>query len=160
MHLEFGQIFTQIVSFLIMLWVLKRYAWKPLLNTLDERKNKIKSEIKGIEKQRKDVESLIEEYRNKLKEIDVYARTKTQEAVDEGKRRADEIQKEAQQKAQAMIIKAQNDLQKEIVKAKEQLKDELVNMTVAATEKILQKNLSKEKQKDLLSDFVEQVGTN
>jgi F-type H+-transporting ATPase subunit b len=160
MHLEFGQIFTQIVSFLIMLWVLKRYAWKPLLSTLDERKNRIKSEIKSIEKQKKDVESLIEEYRNKLKEIDVYARTKTQEAVDEGKRRADEIQKEAQQKAQAMIIKAQNDLQKEIIKAKEQLKDELVNMTVAATEKILQKNLSKEKQKDLLSDFVEQVGTN
>jgi F-type H+-transporting ATPase subunit b len=160
MQLEYGQILTQIISFLIMLWVLKRYAWKPLLSTLDERKERIKSEIKGIEKQKRDVEKLIEEYRDKLKEIDIYARSKTQEAVDEGKRRADEIQKEAQLKAHAMITKAQSDLQNEIVKAKEQLKDELVTMTVAATEKILQRNLGKEKQKDLLSDFVEQVGTN
>lgn len=157
MHLEIGQIITQIISFLVMLWVLKRYAWKPLLSTLEERKKAIRSEFDNIEKQKKNLEKQKKEYEGKLHDIDEYAHVKIEEAVDIGRKRADEIHKEAQQNAQALLTKTQADLQKEVIKAKEQLKDEIVKMTMMSTEKILQKDLNKDKQKGLIQDFVEQV---
>lgn len=159
MRVEIGQIFTQIISFLIMLWVLKRYAWKPLLGVLEERKNKIITEFDTIEKQKKENDQLTEEYRKKLEGIDAYARAKTLEAIEVGKQKAYEIQNEAHQEAKVIIAKVQIDLQKEVFKAKEQLKNEMVKMTVSATEKMIQKNLSEEEKKTLLTDFIEEMGS-
>lgn len=157
MRIEIGQIFTQIVSFLVMLWVLKKYAWKPLLAILEKRQNTIKGEFADIENQKTELDKLAEEYRQKLKGIDELASVKTKEAIDQGRQMAMEIQNEAHQQAKGIIAKAKEDLQKEVLKAKVQLKDELVNMTVMAAEKILQKNLDKEKQKNLMMDFIDQM---
>lgn len=159
MRIEIGQIVTQIISFLIMLWVLKRYAWKPLLSTLDERRKKIKSDIDTIEQQKQEVESLKKQYQEKLNDIDHYARNKIHEAVQEGRKKADEILQATQKKAQALILQAQDDLKKEIFKAKVQLKNELVNMTIMAAEKILRTKLDKENQMNIMKDFIEQIGS-
>jgi F-type H+-transporting ATPase subunit b len=160
MKIEIGQVVTQIISFLVMFWVLKRYAWKPLLKNLEWRKNKIKKEFETIEHKKKEINKLIEEYHAHIKDIDAYAHSKTQEAIEQGKQIAHEIQQEAQIQAKAIITKAQADLQKEIFKAKLQLKNEIANIAVRTAEKILQENLDKEKQQNLIADFIEQMGAN
>lgn len=157
MRIEIGQIFTQIVSFLVMLWVMKRYAWKPFLSLLDERKNKIKGDLAAIEEEKKAVEKAAQEYSDKIKSIEAYALAKTQAGIEKGKQMAYEIQKEAQIRARAMLTKHEADLQSEIAKAKLQLKDELVKITMAATEKILKTKLNKEDQEKLMTDFIEQT---
>lgn len=157
MRIEIGQIITQIISFLIMYWVMKRYAWKPLLNLLDARRDKIKTDFDTIDTQKKEIENIGEEYRQKLKEIDSFAFSKTQEAIEKGKQIASDIQKEAHVQAKEIVAKAHGDLQKEIAKSKEQLKDEVVKMAMQATEKILESKLDKEKKKNLLSDFIEEM---
>lgn len=158
MRVEIGQIVTQIISFLVMFWVLKRYAWKPLLGLLDDRKNKIVSELDHIELQKKEISRLNDEYNEKIKDLDALARTKIQEAIKEGKEIASEIQQDAHAKAKSIISQAQIDLQGEVLKAKEQLRNEIVNMTILAAEKILSSKLSgKEDQKDLMADFINKM---
>lgn len=156
MKIEIGQIIAQIISFLFMLWILKKYAWKPLLSIMEERKNKIQSEFGWIEEQKKEIEKRDKEYKEKLKGIDVQARAKIQEATKEGQQIAQKLQREAYDQAKAIIAKTQVDLKSEIQKAKRQLKDDLVKISLAATQKIIQDNLNVEKQTKLVEEFVEQ----
>lgn len=156
MRIEIGQIFAQIISFLIMLWVLKRYAWKPLLGLLEERKNKIASEFETIEQQKLENAHIKNEYQRKLKEIEELARFKMQRAIEDGQQLALKIQKDAQVQAKKIITTAEEEVQKEIRRAKIQLKNELVKISLMATEKILNMSLDGEKQKELVMNFVEQ----
>ncbi len=160
MKLELGQVVTQIISFLFMLWILKKYAWKPLFNVLEARKSKIKKDFEAIEAQQLEVESIKKEYIEKLKQVDAYARIKTQEGIDQGKQAALQIQKEAHAQAKALIVQAQSDLQKEIREAKLQLKSEVANMAIMAAEKVIGQNLNDPQQKRLVLDFIEQMEPN
>lgn len=160
MHLEIGQIVSQIIAFLIMLWILKRYAWKPLLGILEERRDKIKTDFQTIENQKKANDNLLDEYRSKLKEIDNQARTKMQEGIDEGRKKAVEIQNQAHDEAKAIISKAKADLQKEIVKARQQLKNDIVNLTMKATTKIIGDKLDTAKENQLVADVIDKTEVN
>lgn len=157
MHVELGQIFTQIVSFLVMLWVLQRYAWKPLLKFLEDRKQKIQSEFNAIEEQQKEVERMKKEYDHLLHTIDLQAKEKIQEALDEGRKAAYKIQEEAHVSAKAILAKAKEDLQMEVAKAKLQLKDEVVKLTMLATQKIIKLSVDEQMQKKMITDFIEKV---
>lgn len=157
MRIEVAQIFSQLVSFLIMLWVLKRFAWKPLLASMEERRNKIKSDFATIDGEKKEAEKLKNEYQEKLLGIEAESKAIIQQAIEEGRQRVQEIQDEAYQQARGIVAKAQKEIQKEIAKAKIQLKDEIIEMTLLATQKVIQNNLEPEKQKELATQFVDQM---
>jgi F-type H+-transporting ATPase subunit b len=160
MKIEIGQVITQIISFLIMLWVLKRYAWKPLLSLMEERRTRIQSDFDTIHEQKREIERLTSEYEEKLKNFEVQTHVKIQEAIQKGQQIAQEIQQEAQQTAKAIIAKTKEDIQQEILHAKVQLKQDLVNMTILATKKIIQSKLDPEEQKKQVLEFIEQANFN
>lgn len=157
MQLEIGQVLTQILAFLIMLWILKRFAWKPLLGIMEERKEKITQEFDLIEQRKQEAEQLNEKYQNKLKALESEAGAKIQDAVDKGRRLAEEIQTEANQQAKEMLRKAKTEIDGEIKKAKGQLKQDVIKISIAATQKILEENLDDQKQAQLIAKFVEEV---
>jgi len=156
MKIEIGQIFTQIVSFLVILWVLKRYGWKPLLGVLEERKNKIKSEFDSIEKEKLELATLKEEYQRKLDAIEELSKKKVQDAVESAQKIAQQIQKDAHKEAKETLLQAKEDLQKELSKARVLLKKELVGITLDATKKLLQETVNEDRQKRILEEFMEQ----
>jgi F-type H+-transporting ATPase subunit b len=160
MIIEISQIITQIISFLVMLWVLQRFAWKPLLKVMDERRHKIESDFKTIEEQTAENERLRKEYQEKLQGVDAEARLIIKEANEKGRHIFKEIESEARIQAKDIINKTREELQQEVVKAKVLLREEIVNMTLMATQKILQTNLDAEKQKKLVDEFVNQMETN
>ena len=157
MGLEFGQIITQIFGFLVALWLLKKFAWKPLLGMLEQRRSKIKSEFESIDKEKDRMEKLVSDYESKLKEIDSLTRVKLQEAAKEGQEMAAEIKENARKEASAMISRAKEELQREVDKAKVELKDEIITMTLKATERIIAEKLDEEKHKGLISDFIDEL---
>lgn len=154
MNIEIGQVITQIIAFLIMLWVLKRYGWKPLLNILEERKQKIQGEFNSIALQQNEVKQLQENYQEKMRNIDSEARHKIQEAVGQGRKIATKIEQEAHKDAQEILERAKSDVGNEIAKAKHQLQIDMVNLATAATEKILKEKLDADEQKKLMIEFV------
>ncbi len=160
MDLDIGQVFTQIISFLVMLWVLKRTSWKPILKILDDRQAKIKGEFDQIEEEKNRVKKLEEEAQLQLKSIDNQARIKINEAIDKGNKLSQHIIEEAHKKAKEIVVKAEEDLQHEIAKAKVQLKGEIVDMALLATRKVINQDLDDSKQKKLIVDFVEKADFN
>jgi F-type H+-transporting ATPase subunit b len=157
MGLEIGQIVTQIIGFLIAIFLLKKFAWKPLLSILEQRRLKIKSEFDNIDKEKKKVEDLLSDYQTKLKEIDSLARVKIQEAAREGQKLANEIKENARKESKDILTKARDEIQRDVDKAKVQLKNDLVNMTMRVAEKLIRERLDEEKDKKLIAEFIDSV---
>lgn len=153
LNLDVSQIIAQIIAFLVMLWVMKRYGWQPLLDTLEVRRKKIQAEFDSIAAQKEEIKQLTLQYEEKLKGIDIEARKKIQE----GHRMSLKIQEDAQVHAKEILQKAKSELEGEIAKAKNQFKDDMVTLVINITEKILKEKLDTSSQKKLISNFIEEV---
>jgi len=157
MGLEIGQIVTQIIGFLIAVFLLKKFAWKPLLSILEQRRAKIKSEFDNIDKEKQKVSDLLSDYQIKLKEIDALARVKIQEAAQEGQKLANEIKENARKESKEILAKARDEIQRDVDKAKVQLKNDLVNMTMRVAQKLIGEKLDEERDKKLIAEFIDAV---
>ena len=155
--LKLGELITQIIGFILAVWILKKFAWKPLMGMLDQRREKIKTDLDSAEKTREDANATLADYQLKLKEIDAEARTKIQEAISEGNRIAADIREEARTEAKDIISKARDELSRDIAKAKVELRNDMVNMAIAATERIIAEKLDDEKHRSMLSQFLDEV---
>lgn len=157
LDLHASQIIIQIIAFLIMLWIMKRYGWQPLLQVLEERRQKIQTEFDSIHAQKEEIKQTSLLYEEKLKKIDADARKKIQEAVTEAHKISMKIHGDAQNSAREILQKAKSEIENEIAKAKNQLKDEMVQIVIKTTEKVLQTKLDAPSQKKLIASFVEEI---
>jgi F-type H+-transporting ATPase subunit b len=157
LDLNLGIIVTQIIGFLIALWILKALAWKPLLKMLADRRNRIAGDIDQAEKIKSDAVKLLDDYRAKLRDIDSEARTRIQEAVSEGSRIAAEIKEQARDESRQILARSREELARDVAKAKVQLRDDVVSMAVKAAEKIMSTRLDEVEQRRLLEDFLKEV---
>lgn len=158
MKVEVGQIIGQILSFLIMFWVLNRFGWKPLLKVMKDRQDRIKAELDAIEEEKAANEKLAKDYQLKLDHIDELSQKKFSEALEIGRQKASEIELIAHTHAKMIISKAEMDAENEIQQAKAKLKNEIVNLAIEAAKKIIKVDLNEEKQRQIVLDFVNQKG--
>ncbi len=157
MNLVWQQVLTQIVGFLIVLWVLKRFAWKPILSLLEERRQKIKSEFEAAALRKEEANQLLASYEAKLKEIDAAARAKITEAVSEAQKIAAEIKEEARQEGRELVVRSQAEIAREIAKAKVQLKEDMVAISLTATEKIISQKLDEPGHRRLVDEYLTRI---
>ena len=157
LQLDVQQIISQAISFLILLWVLKRFAWRPLLSILDQRRERIEQDLAQAAAKKEELTRLEEDYRKRLAAIDQEARLKIQEAVQEGKQVAMEIQGQARVAAQNILAKAQETVEMELSKAKVTLRDQVVEMTLEALERMLRKKLDAQTDRLLIEASLEEL---
>lgn len=156
--IDIRQVVTQIIGFLLMLWLLRKYAWGPLLTVLEARRNRIAGDFKEAERKKTEAQELKTRYEIELRGIDAQARQRLQEAVAEGQRVAGEIKTQAQADAQSRLERAQEDIMREREKAKELLKEQVVALSMRTAEKILRQKLDDPTQRKLVGEFVDEVG--
>jgi F-type H+-transporting ATPase subunit b len=145
---QLSQLLTHIAGFLIALWILKKYAWGPVLKMLDERRDTINEDLRSAQRTRDDAKKDQEELRRQLKEIDATARAKTLEAIKEG----------ARKDGKDLVERARQEIEREKVKAQVELKNTVVNLAIGGAEKLLSERMDEERNKRLVLDFIEAVG--
>jgi F-type H+-transporting ATPase subunit b len=155
MNLEWQQLATHAVGFLLTLWILKRFAWGPLLAIMEERRTTISNEFKRIDDEKAKAARLTTEYENKLKEIDAERRAKLVEAVNEGKKIAEDLKSTARAEAQEITSKNKSELENEVKKARVHLKNEMIAITMTATEKIIRERLDDQKHRQLIGAIID-----
>lgn len=155
--LSTSEIVAQITSFLILLFALRLFAWKPVLGILDKRKERIACEFKKIEGLQSELNSLKGEYEEKLGAIEDTARQKIQEAIHEGKRISEEIKNSARDEADKIIEQAKANIKEELSQAKEELKEKIVELTIAATENIIREKYTEKDDARIISDFLDKL---
>ncbi len=155
--LEWQQILTHIVGFVIALWILKKYAWKPLLNMIDERRELIQSDFDKAKEELEGAEKLRADYEAQMREAETEARARIQDAIREGRGVAAEIKEAARNDSRDLIERAKEELSRDVDKAKVQLKMDIVRMTLAATEKMINEKLDEAKHRELIEGFISDV---
>lgn len=157
MQLEWPVILTQAVGFIVVLLLLKKYAWGKLLQFIDKRRETIEGEFAEIDRGKEEVEQLKNNYEKELSNIEETRRAAIQEAGKEAGELANNIKDEARQETVAMRQKAEQDIQLEVNKANVQLRDEMVNAVITTTEKLIKERLDDDKHRRLISDFLSEV---
>ena len=154
---DLQQIVSQAVSFLILLWLLRRFTWKPLLAILDQRRAHIEEEFSKIAHANTELGRLQEEYGRRLAKIDEEARVKIQQAILEGKQIAIEVQEQAREQAQAVLTKAKETVELELAKARVTLRDQVAAMTMEALERVLRQKLDAKTDRHVVDEVLDDL---
>ena len=150
---EIGLIFWTTIVFLLLLIVLKKYAWKPILAAVDERNKSIEEALKAADKAKKEMLALNTDNERILTE----AKKERDALLKEGREIKDNIIAEAKDKAKIesdkILITAKEQINNEKMKAITELKNQVAEMSIDIAEKILKSELSdKNKQKELIAE--------
>ena len=150
---EIGLIFWTTVVFSLLLLVLKKYAWKPILSAVDERNKSIEDALKAADKAKEEMLSLNADNERILME----AKKERDILLKEGREIKDNIIAEAKDKAKIesdkILITAKEQINNEKMKAITELKNQVAEMSIDIAEKILKSELSdKNKQKELIAE--------
>ena len=156
-QLDLAQIVSQAISFVLLVIVLKRFAWKPLLGILDQRRAHIEEELRRVAQHKQELTRLQADYSQRLAKIEEEARTKIQQAIIEGKRIALEIQEQARQQGYAIVTKSKETVELELAKAKVTLRDQVAAMTMEAVERILRQKLDPKADRHLVDAVLDEL---
>lgn len=151
------EILVQVLSFLLLFWLLKVFFWKKFLKIMDDRKLKIAAEFEAVEKKKAEMEKLRLEFEDRLTASQRSADIKIQEAIREGRAITEEFKKKAELEAEKIIESAKNNAREEVIRAKEGLKDEIVGLVLGATERIIEEKVSEEKNKKMVQEFIKEL---
>lgn len=150
-------VITQILGFVLFVWIMSRFAWKPMLAMLEARRAKIAGDFAEAAQSKSEADQLKAKYDAELRNIDAISRAKLQEAVTEGQKVAAEIKSQAQTEAQARLQRAEDEVMREREKAKEIIKQQVISLSLRTAEKILRTKMDDPAQRKLAGDFIDEV---
>lgn len=155
---EPGLIIWTLISFFILLILLKKVAFPPILKGMKKREETIKQQLEEAQKTKKDAENLLEGYKRQLAE----ARSEAQKIINEGKSLGENMRKEIVQKAQAesnqIVKRAQEEIELQKQKAILELQEKIADLSIMAATKIINKSLNTEDNRRLVEEYVSKVG--
>ncbi len=155
--LSANEIFAQILSFFLLLFLLKHFAWKKILGLLDRRKEKISAQLKEIEDTKIQIAKIKADYESKMALIQEQAQLKIKEAIEEGKKINSQMRKKAHEDAQDIITDARNQVKYEVSKVQEQLKDKIVDIALGAAKSVIQERLTEEGDRKIVENFIKEI---
>ena len=149
-------IWTLIVFGATML-ILKRYAFPLISDALEERAQKVAKNIEESERQRKEADEVLAEYRNRLKEAREQADDIVARARRAGENARSEATEEGKAKREELIAAARKDIEAETRRSLEGIRKEVADLTLLATEKVARKTLTADDQKRLVEEALSEV---
>ena len=153
-----GLFFWQTVIFILLIFLLKKYAWKPILDAVNEREEGIKNALLSAEKAKEEMASLQSDNEETLKKARAERDLLLKEAREMKQQLIDEAKNEAQTEAKKIIAQAQTTIQNEKKAAISDLKNQVAILSIDIAEKVLKQKMSDDKtQMNLVKDLVKDV---
>lgn len=143
--------------FLLLLAILWRFAWGPILQVLDERSERIQGALDDSARQREEAARLLEEHKRQLAD----ARRQAQEIVQEGKTAGEKLRKEIEEKArkegQALLDRARTDIEREKEAALGEIRKEAVELALAAAARLMREELDRDRDRELVLGYLDDL---
>jgi F-type H+-transporting ATPase subunit b len=153
-----GLFFWQTIIFILLIFLLKKYAWKPILDAVNEREEGIKNALLSAEKAKEEMASLQSDNEETLKKARAERDSLLKEAREIKQQLIDDAKNEAQSEAKKIISQAQETIQNEKKAVISDLKNQVASLSIDIAEKVLKEKLSDDKtQMNLVKDLVKDV---
>lgn len=146
----FGLVFWTVITFLILLFILRKFAWKPILGAVGEREDSIKDALASAEEARKEMLNLQADNERILKEARAEREAMLKEAREMRNKIVSDARDEAQQQADKMIVQAQAAIESEKKAAVAELKTHVSSLSLEIAEKIIRTELSQKGNQEAL----------
>jgi F-type H+-transporting ATPase subunit b len=157
LEINSGLILWTILTFVIVLLILRKAAWKPLLGALAAREESIRASLREAEDARAQAARLLEENKRQLAQVEEQSRRIIMEGRDMGDRLKGEILEKANATTRVMIEQAKEEIRREKDAALTQLRSEATDLVIAAAGKILDANLDTPKQRQLADAAIREI---
>jgi len=155
-----GLIIWTVVTFIFLMLILKKLAWKPILNSLNERETLIKDSLERAEKAQQEAKKLLEENNANLAKAEEESQKIIAQGRDYAEKLKNQLLEESKIQSKKILADASTEIERKNREAFEKLKDQIADIAVNAAEKIIRENLDKEKQKTIVDKFIEQLPKN
>ena len=145
-------------SFLLLIFLVKKYAWGNITSVLDERAEKISSDIDGAEEARKKAEDLASKREAELAGSRTEAKTIIENAKETAEKSKADILAEAKLEAGRLKEKANQEIAQNKAEALQSVKGEVADLTISLAGKIITQNLDSQAHKELIDQYIDQLG--
>lgn len=152
-----GLILWTILTFVIVLVILRRTAWKPLLTALKEREDSIRTSLHDAEEARNQAQKLLDENKKLMASAEEQSQRIIKEGRDMAERLKAEILEKANASSQQMVVQAREEIQREKESALTQLRSEVADLAITAAGKILDANLDPAKQRAIVDAAIRDI---
>ncbi|ASE36579.1 MULTISPECIES: F0F1 ATP synthase subunit B [Staphylococcus] len=155
---QWGTIIVTLITFAILLALLKKFAWGPLKEVMDQRERDINKDIDDAEQAKARAQELEERNQQTLKETQEEVHRIIEDAKVQARQQHEEIIHEANVRANGMIETAQNEINSEKERALADINNQVSELSVLIASKVLQKEISEQDQKALVEKYIKEAG--
>ncbi|WP_077215062.1 F0F1 ATP synthase subunit B [Bacillus dakarensis] len=155
-----GDIAFQLIMFIILLALLKKFAWGPLMGIMQQREEHIAGEIGAAEQSRQETQKLLEEQRNLLKEARNEAQVMIENAKKQGDVQREEIISIARTEAERIKESAKVEIEQQKEQAVAAIREQVASLSVMIASKVIEKELSVQDQEKLINEYIQEAGEN
>ena len=152
-----GLLFWSVVTFLLLLVVLKKVAWGPIISALEQRENDIKDALNAAEQAKKEAEKVSNDYEQSIKD----AQKQSQQIIADSKEAAEKvkakIENDASKKAEIMLNDAKVQINAEKENAINEIKAIAVDLSIKAASKVVEKNIDNDDNRKLVNDAIAEI---
>jgi F-type H+-transporting ATPase subunit b len=156
--LNTGDILVQLAAFLVLMLLLRKYAWGPLMGIMKERQHHINNEISAAETSRKEAQNYLDNQIQELKNAKEEAKAIIDNAKKQGETQGEAIIAAARTEAERVKESAIADIASEKEKAVAALREEVASLSVMIASKVIAKELDGQAQEKLINEYLQEVG--
>ena len=154
-----GLFIWTILTFLVLVALLARFAWRPLLEALDRRQEAIAKSLEDAQRARQELERLQRESAEMMRQARVEADAIVSRSRSDAEALREELKQKSRAEAAAIVKNAEKQIQLETARAIQQIRSETIDLSVAIASKILRRQVSKEDHEGLIEETLKQVET-
>ena len=154
-----GLFIWTILTFLILVTLLAKFAWRPLLQALDSRQELIRKSLDEAQQARMELERLHDESAQILRQARVDAEAVIVQTRSDAAKLREDLRQKAKAEADGIVRNAERQIQLETQRALQQLRHEAADLSVMIASKILQRNMTREDNERLIEEALKQVET-
>lgn len=155
-----GLILWTIITFLLLVLILKKFAWKPLLESLRRREESVRNTLDRAEQARLDAERILEENRKQLERAEAEGHRILTESRQLAEKLKDEIVEKANQQSRTMLDQAKQEIGRDKDAALAQLRGEVASLAIQAASKILDETLDETRHRKIVDAYLKELPRN
>ena len=152
-----GLFIWTIITFLVLLALLAKFAWRPLLQALESRQASIRQSLDDAQKAKQELERLHAESAEIIRQSRVEADSIISRSRGDAERLREEMRQKARAEADAIVKNAERQIQLETGRALQQIRKEAIDLSVMIASKLIQRNLTREDNERLIEEALKQV---
>lgn len=158
--INWANLLFQIIAIVLLLAVLNRYAFPPVIRVLDERATKVRESLEAAEKARQDVINAEARGTQELQEARVQAQEIVSRAREQSEQTISQARGAAREEAEKVRVQFEQQLAAEQVRAREELRREVVDLAILAASRVVRRSLDENQHRELIDETLREAVAN